>query len=326
MKNNKLSLVVFNSLSIILLIFSLDIQAETRENRINDNQLKVNLSLAAQKDSQYIHLSNGDILRFKERYNSHGHGDLLNVNKPFAIERRNADFYLVGVRSSSSQYSVGTVEKLDSNWKARDKDLFRAVFLFCCDSEWIKELINRGANPEVKSYRGSLPIHYLSRQIPYGTSFEKALKVLVDSGININALTDDGNTALSIAISNYSSSSKCRPENSSCFTYLKSLLDLGADPNFLSSPPGQTPPKFTPPLNQSLWNRDFEVAKLLLAYNADPRLKDNYAKSRYKGSKVQTAFELVQTFLYIRNYNISKADRLILEKMLLEMKARFPDL
>jgi hypothetical protein len=262
---------------------------------IDNNPLESTIKLARQKDNQYIHLEDGRIFRFRERYNSSGQEGKFEKDAPLMVVETGVSdgkhiFMLFGIKSSQEYYQyenfrekplftiplvavsmeknaidhLGTIELLDSDWKADDTALKRAITQFCCDSAWVQELIDRGANPKqvsdgINDYN---LLHWISGDSPYSVEKENIARILVESGTELNAMGDRGETPLSLAVNEIIRERLSDSE----ISYVRLLLELGANPNIGNG---------YPLLHNALVHREFELTMLLLKYGADPKIKDS---------------------------------------------------
>jgi len=134
------------------------------------------------------------------------------------------------------------------------------------DLEKLETLLKNGTNPNAMddSYENGYSFFhwYLSRE----RATAEATKLLIDYGADVNLLSIDGATPLSIAALNVKSP----------LELCKVLLDAGANPNlykkherdFFKYPSNE----LLPPLFSAVKRNNFKLVALLLKYNADPYL------------------------------------------------------
>ncbi len=120
--------------------------------------------------------------------------------------------------------------------------------------ETVRLLLDSGADVNVKKNDKYTPL-LISSQNSNGTSSIETVKLLLDSGANINDKTKKGNAALMLA--SYKSNDTSSNET------VKLLLDSGADVN-LKNINDKTA------LNLASYNNNIETIKLLLDYGANP--------------------------------------------------------
>jgi cytohesin len=117
------------------------------------------------------------------------------------------------------------------------------------DVERVRELLKKGANPNVRDEFGYTPLHWAAYE-----GHVDVVKLLLKHGANLNARDEDGWTPL------HRAASRGHVE------VVKLLLEHGADPNIKGA--GYTP------LHVAAYVGYVEVVKLLLEHGADPNIKN----------------------------------------------------
>jgi hypothetical protein len=262
------------------------------------------IELLEQKDSEYLPLADGRLFFLEERYNSSGPGPIFEPGTRLVIDKAHlgADdesFHLHGIGKSQALYqheldridslitipldtiridrnavrTIGRVRLLGPNWRADDLTLHRAIYTHCCDPEWIRELIRRGADPnQITRYADTNPLHGLASQAPYEGEFPRTVTILVDAGVDLQASNNLGKSPLHVAV-DATLHDAFRPEGilEAHRLFLRRLLELGADPNTHdlagTTPLHETIPRFP------------ELARMLIEYGADPTLESARGES-----------------------------------------------
>lgn len=334
--NKRHMIAFFGAAFLYILLRTPEIISYTEYHLIDNVPLLKTVELTEQKDNQYIHLRDGRIFRFTERYNSSGQEQKFDADAKLMIEgplksKERGVYTLHGSRISqeyhnlrnthgnpfitipinivtlnkNEAYHVGLIELLDANWKADNRTLTRAIVRYCCDSAWVEELIRRGADPNEVGYKNSSLLHLISGEAPYGEEIERAADILIKSGANINATNDQGKTPLYVAIESIQRHSFRQSRLSgSEKSYVKLLLEIGANPN-ISDNKGNTPLHATIPV------RFYELSRLLLEHGANSELPD---------SKGESAYELAQYYFIHQKAALSDEEESELENLIHEMK------
>jgi len=126
----------------------------------------------------------------------------------------------------------------------------------------VKELLDKGANIEVKNEKGQTPLFIATRYSGTESSNE-IVKLLLDRGANIEAKTYNENTPLAMSVINTRSESNIET--------VKLLLKYGADINSKNNKTELTPLMLA--VSESNADSDLETVKILLDYGADINAK-----------------------------------------------------
>ena len=129
------------------------------------------------------------------------------------------------------------------------------VAAFWNNSNIVKLLLSRGANVDARDMLKRTPLHLATQQGNCGI-----IQLLLDYNADINAFKGHGKTPLQIAII----------QNDLKAT--KILLKNGANPNL--APTNQLGFRLIP-IHFGISLKNFDIVKLLIAYNADLNLKDH---------------------------------------------------
>ena len=203
--------------------------------------------------------------------------------------------------------TLGKVQLLDENWAATDRELFRAVNSFCCDPEWIAELIGRGADPAQISHATEWTLfHALAGKSPFSEDANATARLLAEHGADINR-TDNLHQTGFHSTFKQTMRDAFRDDRmvESQRSYLALLLELGADPN-VADKRGSTP------LHETIYSRFYSLSTLLLDYGADPLITNG---------KGETALE---TAIYYRDHQqavMTDTEHEVLARLVIRMES-----
>lgn len=300
---------VFGFVGLIFLYVLLatpEIVSYTDYELIDNVPLEHTLQLADQKDDRFVHLADGRVFRIRDRIGLSSPKDPFATDAKLMLEKSQLSedsgvFILYGIRVSPQyhgyrvtiieplikvpmskttiemheSYIIGMADLLDSDWKADDRTLARAIFRHCCDAEWVDELVRRDADPKNVTSGSRNVMHVISDMDIESTEIEKMATVFIKAGVNLNAKEQWGNTPLNIAIDNFGGKQIRNPRLADLHqSYLTLLLVSGADPNI-------TADHGIPPLQHTIERQFYKLSRLLLEYGADPNMKDSKGTSAF---------------------------------------------
>lgn len=284
---------------------------------VTDNQpLENPQAILEQSDSETFRLADGRQFRFIERYNNYGVGEkfpdgtLVEI-RPFTDSGKTGIYALDSIGISQERYqsetvrveslitiplktvtltgnqvsNLGKVQLIEDQWVADDQQLFQAVNSFCCDPDWVAELIRRGADPAQISHATDWTLfHALAGKSPFGESANATARLLAEHGADINK-TDNRHQTGFHSTFKQTMRDAFRDDQlvESQRSYLALLLELGADPN-VADQRGSTP------LHETIYSRFYSLSSMLLDNGADPLIKNG---------KAETALE---TAIYYRDH------------------------
>jgi len=173
-------------------------------------------------------------------------------------------------------WHAGRVERIDGTpWKAEERDITGATVRGCCNANWFRELIAHGIDPRPVRIGERNLLHVIANDIHRNEGVVETAAALIEAGIEIDELDAQGQTPLFVAIESYEHGYSQKPELAERFTgYIRLLLDSGADPNIAANH------QFSPIL-EAVISRRYQVARMLLQYGADPRIKTSNGQSGY---------------------------------------------
>lgn len=324
--NRRYVFIFVGAFFLVILLRTPEIISYTEYQTVDNVPLPETIELSKQMDNQYIHLADGRIFRFTERYNSSGQDKKFADDAKLMIEetltsKESGVYILHGLRvtneyyrlkfqqaeplitipiksvrlDKNEPYHVGKVELLDDSWRADDRALARAISRNCCSSAWVEELSMRGAP------RNREMLQDLAEKVPENSDVDGIAVSLIKFGVNVNAKDQRGETALYAAIDNVDKRKYGQPHFAERYkSYITTLLENGAYPNAVTKD-GDTP------LYHTIVRHNYELAHLLLAHGADPRQRT---------MRRETAYEAVQE--QMKNA-VTDNERKVLEKLVAEM-------
>jgi ankyrin repeat protein len=150
----------------------------------------------------------------------------------------------------------------------------RTALMYECargEVESVRELLKAGASPDMADRQGLRPLHC-------GCNQPAVVSLLLERGVQVDAATADGRTALMMASAGGSVDS------------VRLLLDAGADPNRPDAS-GRTALHWVA-TSRATWARD--VAEALLAHGADPELLDGQGRTPHEVAERDGRDELAE--------------------------------
>lgn len=286
----------------LMIVRTPELVSYTRYDIVDNAPLVNPIDLLPQKDSEYLPFADGRLFFFEERYNGSGLGEKFPSGTQFTVEPASGTdgVALVGVVKAQKYYehemtvpaafitvplrtvamdrneakSLGRARLLGQNWQPDEAVLFRAVNTFCCDPQWIAELLARGANAKhVYPATDWTVLHAMANKSPYGPNINEAARILIAHGADVDAMDNLGRSGFHAAFKAVLNDA-FREErmHDSQRAYLALLLELGANPNCRDKD-GRTP------LHDSIYVRFYGLAHLLLQSGADPTIKSKRGQS-----------------------------------------------
>lgn len=177
--------------------------------------------------------------------------DIENVKK--MIKEGKADVAINGFQPVHHAAKMGHLESLkllinEQNINAQDNEGYTPLHYaaFCGTQKAIQFLLDKGANPEISSKDGNLPIHMaFVRHVASAEAQTEVYSLLISKTQNIDSQDNSGISVLARA---------CRANNKD---FVKALLENGAKPN--------KPNKFNElPLHEAAKREFLDIVKLLV--------------------------------------------------------------
>ena len=177
-------------------------------------------------------------------------------------------------------YELGVVELVDdANFEADSRTLSMALGDTCCDAGWIRRLVAHGADAKAAGLASRNAIHRLAANIRSYEQVVEACRIMIDAGVDINAMDDWGNTPLYLTISEASHRVFEDPEAAAKYLeFVTLLLESGADPNLAKK-------NAITPLRMAIVRRRYELAELLVKYGADPHIPDAHDYTAFQAAE-----------------------------------------
>jgi len=144
----------------------------------------------------------------------------MNVGQVAGIHRLSILHYIATHKKNLNE-EVRLLIARGANIEARDKFQQTPLIIACrlSNIDMIKQLLESGANPNVKNEWGYGPLYYAACHI----SNTEITKLLLDHGANPNCTDQSGNSILSMIVA------KCRHQNPTFIEMAKLLITNGAD-------------------------------------------------------------------------------------------------
>lgn len=225
--------------------------------------------------SQNIHESEILNLKLREAITAGFEAEIDSLLKQGAFLDAANDYALKVLISVFKSGETALLEKLlKYTINLRDANEQRLMNAFIANSgkehfKQMKILFDTGINVNCQDNNGMTVLMYASHTDNY-----KLAKVFLDAGADVNLQSDSGKTALMFAV--------CNESGKNTESLLQSLLDAGANVN-LKDDDGKTTLIYAAESGYESWkngnNRLAETIKSLLAANADATIKDKEGKT-----------------------------------------------
>lgn len=301
--NRKHVFVAVGLVFVLVVLSTPEIVSFTRYEYVENMPLDNSIGLLEQKDSEYLPLEDGRLFYVEKRYNSGGPGDLAPPGARFTVTPVAGDdalYDLDGLGRSQAYHDhandipdplvtiplrgvsinlydsrrIGRARLLGDDWQADDSVLQRATNAFCCDPEWVGELLARGADART-TYRSSrwTVLHTMAGKSPYGPDVNETARLLIRNGADVNAIGSLGRSAFHATLKEAQRDAFREDKlQDSQREYLALLLELGADPNTRDK-------RGLTPLHDTVHGRFYSLSHLLLRHGADPTVENNKGRS-----------------------------------------------
>ncbi len=278
------------------LLISFHIVSFTAYQIVDNQAFEPTHILAKRHGASFVRTANGDLYRFLDRMTSTKRKTLFKLspnmqltevpstestnrifdvnivvysNDYYRYRRYAKPIFIAPLRTITIQRNVARyarrVELLsDDDWTASTRDIQSALYPDCCEVNWIKELIEHGADPTGLNYGGQSQLHLLGMVNLESKGFLETAATLIEAGVDVNHIGDRGYSVLYEAVRRAPSDDyKNSAPTKNIIAFLTLLLEAGADPNMGN------------PLYTAIIYKRYTVAKLLLEYGANPHVELN---------------------------------------------------